>query len=436
VYVDDTHHHGDQTYRYKVGAFSDCPSAIAACKKIVDEFFATHSSDTAQAQESFDSYRRFGEDPFILTSDKSCVFSAWKYAEQRCQELAAAAIKPDASSWDNPLLNGNGMNLERWASPPSPEIQSGAFPRWTPPACPLPPALPRIISAQPMPPATGSPNHFRFESIIDVPAVMEPAIEARLRKEFREIEWERAENWDKVRLEGISRNAPRYIVVSMARNEPSGRFQFRITIGAGGQSESEKAHNEVIRRLTWALIGWSQLPLPHFKPSPAAGADIDRKEIIELQSLLEGPQITIFQANADILISRTLVEALSLHREVLDPWAKILPREGAGGDDPENRDALLRGAAARVILRQSVSTSAGQDLQALLGLVRPAHALVGELLELGLAQVVLYSPGGRAPGAQSISPGRIKVHYFGSYNSYSAADGEARNLGEFLRLNR
>ena len=95
VYVYDNYHPMDETYRYRLAAFSDCQSAIAACQKIVDEFFitrsVTHKKD--MAQELFDSYRRFGEDPFILTSDQSCIFSAWRYAEQICQELATGSTK-------------------------------------------------------------------------------------------------------------------------------------------------------------------------------------------------------------------------------------------------------------------------------------------------------------------------------------------------------
>gem|GEM_PF-692242 len=433
VYVDDNYHHGDQTYRYKVGAFSDCEFAIAACRKIVDEFFVTHRNATAQ--DLFDSYRMFGEDPFILTKDKRCVFSAWKYAEQRCQELAAGAIKPAPSSWDNPLLTGDGMNLERWAGPPSPEIQSAAIPRWTPPACPLPPPLPRIISTQLIASDTGSPNNFVFESIIDLPALIESALVSRLSKEFQEIQWEeRAEDGDKVHIEGgIAPNPTRYMVFSIVRNESNGPFRFGITIGAQDRSEAEKVHNEVIRRLTWTLIGWSQLPLPRFRPRRAANVNWD--QTVSLQLYLEGPQLTVFQPNADILISRNLVEALSLQWEVLDGWIKTMQKEQSIGNDPETREALMRGEAARVVLRQSVSTDRSNELQVPLVFMRPAHSLLGELLELGLAQVVQYGPGGRAPGA-SVALTSINIHYFGSYISYRAADGEARNLGEFLRLDR
>jgi len=38
VFVDDNFHYMDESERYKLGDFPDCASAVAACKKIVDEF--------------------------------------------------------------------------------------------------------------------------------------------------------------------------------------------------------------------------------------------------------------------------------------------------------------------------------------------------------------------------------------------------------------
>ena len=38
VYVNDNARYMDESARYKLGEFADCESAIAACKRIVDEF--------------------------------------------------------------------------------------------------------------------------------------------------------------------------------------------------------------------------------------------------------------------------------------------------------------------------------------------------------------------------------------------------------------
>jgi hypothetical protein len=88
VFVDDNFHHADESERYKLGNFTDCEFAVAACKRIVDEFL--NSSEKGRtAKQLFETYRAMGEDPWIQTSDPQCAFSAWTYAEQRCREIAS-----------------------------------------------------------------------------------------------------------------------------------------------------------------------------------------------------------------------------------------------------------------------------------------------------------------------------------------------------------
>ncbi|HJX83377.1 MAG TPA: hypothetical protein VJ723_03440 [Candidatus Angelobacter sp.] len=86
VYVNDNFHYMDESERYKLGEFDDCQSAVAACKKIVDEFLEKAAS--ASADELFEQYTTFGEDPWVLSSDAGCKFSAWDYARERCRELS------------------------------------------------------------------------------------------------------------------------------------------------------------------------------------------------------------------------------------------------------------------------------------------------------------------------------------------------------------
>ena len=87
VFVDDNFHYMDESERYKLGEFEDCASAVAACKKIVDEFFDTCSLDNNDA-EIFKQYSLFGEDPWISSDDPECQFSAWNYARERAKTLA------------------------------------------------------------------------------------------------------------------------------------------------------------------------------------------------------------------------------------------------------------------------------------------------------------------------------------------------------------
>src|SRR5258708_2881041 len=79
VFVDDNFHYMDESERYKLGEFDDCAAAIAACKQIVDEFLLPNSG---RSEDLYVTYTMFGEDPFILTDDPNCKFSARDYARE------------------------------------------------------------------------------------------------------------------------------------------------------------------------------------------------------------------------------------------------------------------------------------------------------------------------------------------------------------------
>jgi hypothetical protein len=87
VFIDDNFHYMDESERYKHGEFDDCESAVAACKRIVDEFLNT-CDPSKGAEELYKQYTSFGEDPWISSDDSDCKFSAWNYAKERCRELA------------------------------------------------------------------------------------------------------------------------------------------------------------------------------------------------------------------------------------------------------------------------------------------------------------------------------------------------------------
>ncbi len=87
VYVDDNFHYMDESERYKLGTFETCEEAIAACKKIVDDFLEEGYRKGMAFNKLIEEYIFFGEDPFIASSDKTCFFSAHDYAHKRCLEL-------------------------------------------------------------------------------------------------------------------------------------------------------------------------------------------------------------------------------------------------------------------------------------------------------------------------------------------------------------
>ena len=93
VYVDDNFHYMDEDERYKLGEFDTAEEAIAAAKKIVDDFLELGYRPGMTPRELFVGYRDFGEDPFIRSDDPTCKFSAWDYARVRSEEICAEREK-------------------------------------------------------------------------------------------------------------------------------------------------------------------------------------------------------------------------------------------------------------------------------------------------------------------------------------------------------
>jgi hypothetical protein len=87
VYVDDNFHYMDESERYKLGEFDTCEEATVVCKRIVDEFLEQGYVKGMSFKELYKGYIGFGEDPYIVSGDKTCFFSAWDYAKERCREL-------------------------------------------------------------------------------------------------------------------------------------------------------------------------------------------------------------------------------------------------------------------------------------------------------------------------------------------------------------
>jgi len=93
---DDNFHYMDQSERDFEGIFSSADGAIARAKEIVDKSLRwerLQADDKNDAEELYDRYRDFGDDPFIRSKDPNCHFSAWKYAKQRCKEIVKEGIE-------------------------------------------------------------------------------------------------------------------------------------------------------------------------------------------------------------------------------------------------------------------------------------------------------------------------------------------------------
>lgn len=87
VFIADNFHYQDETENYKSGDFDSFEEAVNACKKIVDEYLQRNYKAGATADELYQNYINFGEDPFIVGEPALYKFSAWNYAKKRCSQI-------------------------------------------------------------------------------------------------------------------------------------------------------------------------------------------------------------------------------------------------------------------------------------------------------------------------------------------------------------
>jgi hypothetical protein len=106
VMVDDNFHYMDEDERWELGRFATAGEALAACRKLVDESLIEEYRDGATADQLFDRYTSFGDEPFVVALDGApkVDFSARTYAEQRARELAVAG--PEAETRRQAILAG------------------------------------------------------------------------------------------------------------------------------------------------------------------------------------------------------------------------------------------------------------------------------------------------------------------------------------------
>lgn len=90
VYVDDNWHYMNESERYLLGKFETLEEAIAAAKRLVDNFlFGQFESGMSPGMLSL-AYASFGKDPFVVgVAGDAVPFSARTYARQRCDEICS-----------------------------------------------------------------------------------------------------------------------------------------------------------------------------------------------------------------------------------------------------------------------------------------------------------------------------------------------------------
>jgi hypothetical protein len=89
VMVDDNFNYMDESERHVAATLDSAEKAVAVARSIVDEFLADNHRAGMSSDDLYSAYKSFGEDPFIISDDPDCNFSAWSYAKARCLELCA-----------------------------------------------------------------------------------------------------------------------------------------------------------------------------------------------------------------------------------------------------------------------------------------------------------------------------------------------------------
>lgn len=104
VFVDDNFHYMEEDERYLGGEFDTYEEAIAFCKKIVDEFLVKSRKPEMNANELYNYYLDFGEDPFVRSNNPGIdihskefkQYSSWNYALKKsidmCDKIGVTAI--------------------------------------------------------------------------------------------------------------------------------------------------------------------------------------------------------------------------------------------------------------------------------------------------------------------------------------------------------
>jgi hypothetical protein len=90
IVIADNAHYMDGDENAEGGTFATYEAAVAACRELVDRSLAWHHKPGMNADDLYDTYTSFGDDPFIVALGDSPMaerFSAWDYAKERCRAI-------------------------------------------------------------------------------------------------------------------------------------------------------------------------------------------------------------------------------------------------------------------------------------------------------------------------------------------------------------
>lgn len=114
VIVNENSHYMDDAESYTLGEFPTCDEALSACRAMVDEDINNSFKEGISADDLYLQYTSFGRDPYIVSSDTACKFSAWTYAKERAAALTAPPLT--LADWFIVTLDADSITLD--VSPP------------------------------------------------------------------------------------------------------------------------------------------------------------------------------------------------------------------------------------------------------------------------------------------------------------------------------
>lgn len=94
VMVDDNFHYMDESERWELGTFVTAEGALAACRKVIDDWLARNYKPGMTADQLYEHYTSFGEEPFVMApggGGGQVPFSAREYVRERALGLCGGA---------------------------------------------------------------------------------------------------------------------------------------------------------------------------------------------------------------------------------------------------------------------------------------------------------------------------------------------------------
>ncbi len=87
VRVADMFHYQDRSEEYELGEFESCGKAIEKCQDLMAEYLPTKTTGQRSVEELMEDWWKSGEEPYIVTNDPNCKFSASDYLREACEKF-------------------------------------------------------------------------------------------------------------------------------------------------------------------------------------------------------------------------------------------------------------------------------------------------------------------------------------------------------------